>query len=164
MSKPNVPAGTRRQHARFLHPRLSALFLTAPGDGVAPSILLTVYDTKKKPLAQYLYNISEGTSRLMLEHKARPDPRLKAVFLSGCSPAEAGGLGSVVLRLKQDGHALLHLVGPQGEFLSGDWSILQGCPAVECCHHAQTTFLQTHKQPMPASTACRQLQLQPTSW
>lgn len=115
MSTPNVPAGARKQHPRFLHPRLSALFLTAPEDGVAPSILLTVYDTKKKPLAQYLYNISEGTSRLMLEHKARPDPKLKAVFLSGCSPAEAGGLGSVVLRLKQDGHALLHLVGPQGE-------------------------------------------------
>jgi hypothetical protein len=101
--------------ARTPQSRVSALFLTAPEDGVAPSILLTVLDNKKKPLAQYLYNVSDGSSRLMLEHKARPGLQLKALFLSGCGPAQAGGLGSVVLRLKQDGHAVLQLVGPQGE-------------------------------------------------
>lgn len=100
---------------RVVQSRVSAVFLTAPEDGVAPSILLTVQDSKKKPLSQYLYNVPDGASRLMLEHKARPDPQLRAVFLSGCSPAEAGGLGSVVLRLKQDGHASVQLVGPQGE-------------------------------------------------
>lgn len=78
-------------------------------------MLLTVQDTKKKPLAQYLFNVSEGVSRLMLEHKSRPEQQLKAVFLSGSSPSEVGGLGGVVLRLKQDGHASLQLVGPQGE-------------------------------------------------
>lgn len=93
---------------------MSALFLTAPEDGVAPSILLSVQDSKKKPLAQYLFNVPDGVSRLMLEHKARPGLQFKAIFLSGCSPAEAGGLGSVVLRLKQDGHASFQLVGPQG--------------------------------------------------
>lgn len=103
--------------ARILQSRVSALFLTSPEDGVAPSILLTVQDSKKKPLAQYLYNVSDGASRLMLEHRARPGLQLRAVFLSGCSPAEAGGLGSVVLRLKQDGHANLQLAGPHGKRL-----------------------------------------------
>lgn len=101
--------------AKVLQPRISALFLTAPEDGVAPAVLLTVQDSKKKPLAQYLYNVPDGVSRLMLEHKARPGLPFKAVFLSGCSPTEAGGLGSVVLRLKQDGHGSFQLVGPQGE-------------------------------------------------
>lgn len=95
--------------------RVSALFLTAPEDGVAPSILLTVQDDRGKPFAQYLYNIPDGASRLMLEHRARPGLQLNALFLSGTSPAEAGGLGSLVLRLKQDGHANLQLVGPHGE-------------------------------------------------
>lgn len=95
--------------------RVSALFLTTPEDGVAPSILLTVQDNRGKPFAQYLYNIPDGASRLMLEHRARPGLQLNALFLSGTSPAEAGGLGSLVLRLKQDGHANLQLVGPHGE-------------------------------------------------
>lgn len=100
---------------RFVQVRVSTVFLGAPEDGVAPSILLTLQDSKKKPLAQYLYNVPDGSSRLMLEHKARPGLQLRALFLSGCSPAEAGGLGSVVLRLKQDGHANLQLVGPHGK-------------------------------------------------
>lgn len=94
---------------------MSTVFLGAPEDGVAPSILLTLQDSKKKPLAQYLYNVPDGASRLMLEHKARPGLQLRALFLSDCSPAVAGGLGSIVLRLKQDGHANLQLVGPHGK-------------------------------------------------
>jgi ribonuclease Z len=95
--------------------RVSALFLTAPEDGVAPGILLTVQDNRGKPFAQYLYNVPDGASRLMLEHRARPGLQLNALFLSGTSPAEVGGLGGLVLRLKQDGHANLQLVGPHGE-------------------------------------------------
>lgn len=100
------------------HSLIKALFLTAPEDGVAPSVLLSVHDSKQKQLVQYLFNVPEGVSRLMLEHKARPGPRLQTVFLSGCSSAEAGGLGGVILRLKQDGHASVNLVGPQGELLA----------------------------------------------
>lgn len=100
---------------RVVQVRVSTVFLGAPEDGVAPSILLTLQDSKKKPLAQYLYNVPDGASRLMLEHKARPGLQLRALFLSDCSPAVAGGLGSIVLRLKQDGHANLQLVGPHGK-------------------------------------------------
>jgi ribonuclease Z len=108
-------AADSKHPKRVLHTRISALFLTAPGDGVAPCILLSVEDDRKQPLAQYMYNVPDGASRLMLEHKARPGLHLKALFLSGCGPEEAGGLGSLVLRLKQDGHACLQLVGPQGQ-------------------------------------------------
>ncbi len=93
---------------------VTAVLLTAPSDGVAPAILLSVTDGKHRTLAQYLFNAPEGISRLMLEHKSRPGLHFKALFLSGTSAAEAGGLGGLVLRLKQDGLGALQLVGPAG--------------------------------------------------
>lgn len=89
--------------------------LTAPADGVAPSILLSITDGKRRSLGQYLFNAPEGISRLMLEHKTRPGLHFKALFVSGTSTAEAGGLGGMVLRLKQDGIGAVQLVGPRGE-------------------------------------------------
>lgn len=94
--------------------RIALVCLSAPADGVAPSLLLSVRDHKGRQLSQYLFNAPEGISRLMLEHQTRPGRCLRALFLSGCSPSEAGGLGGLVLRLKQDGHAALQLVGPPG--------------------------------------------------
>lgn len=95
---------------------VTATVLAAPADGVAPALLLCLTDssTKGRTLGQYLINAPEGISRLMLEHKCRPGLHFKALFLSGCSAGEAGGLGGLLLRLKQDGHGAMQLVGPAG--------------------------------------------------
>jgi hypothetical protein len=95
---------------------VTATVLAAPADGVAPALLLSISDSssKARTLAQYLINAPEGVSRLMLEHKCRPGLHFKALFLSGCSASEAGGLGGLLLRLKQDGHGAMQLVGPAG--------------------------------------------------
>jgi hypothetical protein len=94
---------------------VSLTLLTAPADGVDPALLLSVDDCKHKTLAQYLFAAPEGISRLMLEHKSRPSHQFKALFLFGTDFGEAGGLGGLLLRLKQDGHAAMHLVGPSGD-------------------------------------------------
>jgi hypothetical protein len=95
---------------------ITATVLAAPADGVAPALLFTITDSSSKgrTLSQYLINAPEGISRLMLEHKCRPGLHFKALFLSGFSAAEAGGLGGLLLRLKQDGHGTMQLVGPAG--------------------------------------------------
>jgi ribonuclease Z len=51
--------------------------ITAPGDGVAPAVLLSLpsgggSNGALAPAAQYLFNVPEGFSRLVLEHKLRP--------------------------------------------------------------------------------------------
>ena len=59
--------------------------ITAPGDGVAPAVLLslpaaaaatattaTTSAASGQGHAQYLFNVPEGFSRLVLEHKLRP--------------------------------------------------------------------------------------------
>lgn len=97
---------------------VSATVLAAPADGVSPAILLCLTDGKHRTLAQYLFNAPEGISRLMLEHRCRPGLHFKALFTSGPTAAEAGGLGGLVLRLKQDGHGAMQLVGPAGEYSS----------------------------------------------
>jgi hypothetical protein len=95
---------------------VTATVLAAPADGVAPALLLSISDSSSKgrTLGQYLINAPEGVSRLMLEHRCRPGLHFKALFLSGCSAAEVGGLGGLLLRLKQDGHGAMQLVGPAG--------------------------------------------------
>jgi hypothetical protein len=162
-----VPPSPAKQKKKRRHPyalaRVSLVCLAAPADGVAPSLLLSVQDAGGRQLGQYLFNAPEGLSRLMLEHKARPERCLRALFLSGTSPAEAGGLGGLVLRLKQDGHATLQLVGPQGA-CRGGW---RGCGAwllvallCVCVLHAVQAVLQRHtvscmqsRQPCTANLA-----------
>ena len=53
--------------------------ITAPGDGVAPAVLLSLPTAAAATSAasghghaQYLFNVPEGFSRLVLEHKLRP--------------------------------------------------------------------------------------------
>lgn len=55
-----------------------------------------------------------GFSRLVLEHKVRPNRRLAATFATRIEPATLGGLAGLVLRLSQDGHGELAVVGPPG--------------------------------------------------
>lgn len=55
-----------------------------------------------------------GFSRLVLEHKVRPNRRLAAVFATRIEPMAIGGLAGLVLRLSQDGHGDLTVVGPHG--------------------------------------------------
>lgn len=94
---------------------VSCVLLTAPADGIASALLLSITDSKRRTLGQYMFNAPEGISRLVLEHKVRPGLHFKALFLSGSDAAEAGGLGGMVLRLKQDGVGAIQLVGPAGD-------------------------------------------------
>ncbi|GLJ12775.1 hypothetical protein SUGI_0197490 [Cryptomeria japonica] len=82
--------------------------IKAEADGVAPSLLVSA--PKNGP--QYLFNVPEGFSRLVLEHKIRPSARLASVFLTSLRPHCAGGLGGLLLRLAGDGHGQLQLIGP----------------------------------------------------
>lgn len=56
--------------------------ITAPGDGISPALLLTVGHRLK---GQYLFNVPEGFSRLVLEHKIRPTLNLRAVLTNNAS-------------------------------------------------------------------------------
>ncbi|GLI68412.1 hypothetical protein VaNZ11_012800, partial [Volvox africanus] len=90
-------------------------WITAPSDGVGQAILLTIRKGKRHTTPiQYLLNAPEGFSRLVLEHRCRPGPGLRALFLTDLSQDAQGGLGGLLLRLRQDGHAALHVVGPAG--------------------------------------------------
>ena len=63
---------------------MEAHLITAPGDGVAPAVLLSLpapaaaaaaaasVGSAQQQRAQYLFNVPEGFSRLVLEHKLRP--------------------------------------------------------------------------------------------
>lgn len=59
---------------------MQAHLVTAPGDGVAPAVLLSLPAANAAasaagggpPPAQYLFNVPEGFSRLVLEHRLRP--------------------------------------------------------------------------------------------
>jgi len=50
----------------------------------------------------------------MLEHRVRPGLSFKAAFVSSVHSTALGGLGGLLLRLKQDGHGRMQLVGPAG--------------------------------------------------
>lgn len=72
-----------------------AAVLTAPEDGIAPAVLLSLSAGAAAPSnltgaqqqqhhlrgPQYLFNCPEGFARLALEHGARPGPGLRAVLL-----------------------------------------------------------------------------------
>lgn len=93
-------------------PSASFQIVHGPGDSVGPSLLLQVSDRQLSASvsAKYLFGVSEGLSRGLLEHKARPGPTLRATFSSTLSAGHIGGLGGLLLRLKADGH---EKVGPQ---------------------------------------------------
>lgn len=67
---------------------MQAHVVTAPGDGVAPAVLLSLPASggpsaadaaaARQPPAQYLFNVPEGFARLVLEHKLRPGERCDA--------------------------------------------------------------------------------------
>ncbi|KAK9822566.1 hypothetical protein WJX74_005522 [Apatococcus lobatus] len=84
----------------------------APGDGVAPAVLVSVAPSRKGP--EYLFNAPEGFPRLVLEHKCRPSARLRAVFATSCQQQSLGGFAGLMMRLKADGHDKIDLFGPPG--------------------------------------------------
>ena len=115
--------------------------LAAPADGIPPSFLLSLKPEQSylRPV-EYLFNVPCAYSRLVLEHRARPGLGLRAIFASGigchalvrhCVHAFAmhgarlyvharpfllqGGLGGLLLRLRQDGHGHVKLLGPSGK-------------------------------------------------
>ncbi|KAH9320506.1 hypothetical protein KI387_015145 [Taxus chinensis] len=88
--------------------RYHVRLIQADADGVAPSLLLSAPNNGP----QYLFNVPDGFSRLVLEHKLRPSGRLASVFLTSLRPHCAGGLGGLLLRLAGDGHGQVQLIGP----------------------------------------------------
>lgn len=82
--------------------------LSAPNDGLNPSLILTV---KKVIESQYLFNVPEGFARFVLEHKLRPGLGLRGVFLTGVGH-ECHGLPGLIMRLRGDGHGAFELFGP----------------------------------------------------
>lgn len=129
--------------------------VTAPGDGIGPAVLLTLGHRLK---GQYLFNVPEGFSRLVLEHRVRPTAGLRAAFATdlpalvggalragancvlACWRRQGGGVlasdvrcvlslmpqagfGGLVMRLRNEGHGQLHVVGPPGASLA-----TQACP------------------------------------
>ncbi|KXZ48095.1 hypothetical protein GPECTOR_30g190 [Gonium pectorale] len=96
-------------------PSVESKWVTAPHDGVATALLFTVRRGGAHTIpVQYLVNVPEGFSRLVLEHRCRPGPGLRAALLTDLSQAAQGGLAGLLLRLRQDGHSLLRLLGPAG--------------------------------------------------
>lgn len=83
---------------------------TAPNDGLNPSLILTV---KGIIPSQYLFNVPEGFSRFVLEHKLRPGLGLRGVFLTGLGH-ECHGLPGLLMRLRGEGHGAFELFGPRG--------------------------------------------------
>eukprot|EP00198_Chlamydomonas_reinhardtii_P009600 XP_001698937.1 beta-lactamase protein [Chlamydomonas reinhardtii] len=67
---------------------------------------------RRNPSGSYLINAPEGFARLVLEHRCRPGPGLRALLLTSLAPGAQGGLAGLLLRLRQDGHAALRVVGP----------------------------------------------------
>lgn len=143
--------------------QMQAHIVTAPGDGVAPALLLALPaagaatgSAARLPPAQYLFNVPEGFSRLVLEHKIRPGMHVSTgtahyALASVCCPshpacaacAGAGlraafacdahalaGFGGLVMRLRGEGHEQLHVIGPQGA-LTCEWAAACTAPA----HH-----------------------------
>lgn len=90
---------------------MQAELITAPGDGLAPALLLTLGSRLK---AQYLFNVPEGFSRFVLEHKLRPGLGLRGVFATDLLCAT--GLPGLVMRLRGEGHGAVELFGPPGTF------------------------------------------------
>lgn len=86
--------------------------ITAPHDGLNPSVILTASRVQGSPLtAQYVFNVPDAVSRFCLEHKLRPGLGLRGVFVTGTGH-ELHGLPGLVMRLRGDGHGAFELFGP----------------------------------------------------
>lgn len=87
-------------------------FVAGPGEGLAPLVILNVEDgdTGRTRSSVYLFGAGEGCSRTLLEHKIRPGRSLKAIFSSNITSSSSGGIGGLILRLKQDGHGQVRLL------------------------------------------------------
>ncbi|KAG2447367.1 hypothetical protein HYH02_007695 [Chlamydomonas schloesseri] len=120
-------------------------FISAASDGVGPALLLTIPRGRTATPAQYLVNAPEGFARLVLEHRCRPGAGLRALLLTSLTPSAQGGLAGLLLRLRQDGHAALRVVGPAGLH-----DVVSGLAAfVRCTHPALTLSPLTAAQQGP---------------
>ncbi|GAB4817494.1 hypothetical protein N2152v2_004540 [Parachlorella kessleri] len=88
---------------------MEAYLVTAPGDGVSPSLLLTLGQRLK---GQYVFNVPEGFARLVLEHKVRPTANLRAAFATDLQ--SLAGFGGLAMRLRNEGHGQVQVLGPPG--------------------------------------------------
>ncbi|KDD74941.1 hypothetical protein H632_c974p0, partial [Helicosporidium sp. ATCC 50920] len=127
--------------------------ITASGDGVDPALLITL---DCRPTVQYLVGAPEGFSRLALEQGVRPGLGLRAAFCHNvCAQL---GLGSLIMRLRSDGHGYVHVVGPQGssahlgslsEFIS--WQF----PTVLCTELASGASEEAYEDEWLNAWSCR---------
>ena len=126
-----------------------ATLVTAPGDGVAPAVLLSL--GAARPQAQYLFNVPEGFARLALEHRVRPGLGLRAAFAADAGSALAG-VGGLLMRLRGEGHGQLHIVGPQGA-CRVDRSAEAGRPWCCCCATGRRALSTAPPPPSATPTA-----------
>lgn len=103
--------------------------ITAPGDGLNPAFLIHVHGIVK---SQYLFNVPEGFSRFVLEHRLRPGLGLRGVFVTSLS--QALGLPGLVMRTRGEGHGGFEFFGPRNgtmEFVSATQHVCRwNSPAV----------------------------------
>eukprot|EP00890_Picochlorum_soloecismus_P005668 jgi/Picsp_1/6101/NSC_03455-R1_im:7145112 protein len=103
--------------------------ITAPGDGLNPAFLIHVHGIVK---SQYLFNVPEGFSRFVLEHRLRPGLGLRGVFVT--SLTQALGLPGLVMRTRGEGHGGFEFFGPSNgtmEFVSATQHVCRwNSPAV----------------------------------
>lgn len=91
---------------------MEGVLVTAAGDGIDPCFLLTCETNGRGPKPQYLFNIPEGFARFALEHDVRPGRELRAAFLTDLQ--RATGISGLIMRLREEGHGSLELIGPEG--------------------------------------------------
>ena len=84
----------------------SLRLITGPQDHLGPSAVLQVNGSIQgaKVSAEYVFGLGENAPRAMLEHRSRPQRCLRATFAPTLSSQSIGGLGSLILRLRDDGH------------------------------------------------------------
>lgn len=87
----------------------SLRLLTGRQDHLGPCLLLQVSESGSKVTAEYLFGLGENAPRAMLEHRARPQRCLRATFAPTLDCHSIGGLGSLILRLRDDGHGKVSL-------------------------------------------------------
>eukprot|EP00892_Ulva_mutabilis_P005072 jgi/Ulvmu1/2937/UM149_0016.1 len=97
-------------------PSESLKLITGRQDHLGSCTILQICDSIQgsKITAEYLFGLGENMPRAMLEHKRRPGRCLRATFAPTLDCHSIGGLGSLIMRLRDDGHEKVTCLGPNG--------------------------------------------------
>lgn len=138
-------------------------------DHLGPCIILQVNHPVDggHSTAEYLFGVGENAPRAMLEHRARPRQFLRATFAPTLDSNDIGGLGGLILRLRDDGH---------GKVGSHKLAVANPCPRLAggSKHHsspggaqsprAMSDFTWKHDVRLSRSHVSDQMELQHKCW